>query len=170
MLHFGTEEPPERKLSVNGIASVLQYDDTTMVIAANGIYLYNTRQQRISSYIKLPETIPGVIAAMEKDGNGYLWISTTNGVLRLNPRNKIFIQFDRTDGIVNDYFILAASYVLPDGRIMFGADNQFVVFDPELVRINAPAPDVTITGFKLTNRSLLIDSLLKSDRIELGTR
>src|SRR6185369_2006609 len=116
----------------------------------------------------MPETIPGLIAAMEKDRNGYLWISTTNGILRLNPRNKICIHFDRTDGIVNDYFVLAASYVLPDGRIMFGADNQFVVFDPELVRINKPDPDVTITGFKLTNRSLLIDSLLKRDRIELG--
>ena len=168
MLHFGTEEPPERKLTWNGTASVFQYDDTTMVIAANGIYLYNTRLQRISSFVKMPETIPGVIAAVEKDKNGYLWISTTNGILRLNPRNKIFIHFDRTDGIVNDYFVLAASYVLPDGRIMFGADNQFVVFDPELVRINKPAPDVTITGFKLTNRSLLIDSLLKRDRIELG--
>ena len=168
MLHFGTEEPPERKLTWNGTAGALQYDDTTMIIAANGVYLYNTRQQRITSYVKLPETIPAIIAAMEKDKNGYVWISTTNGILRLNPRNKIFIQFDRTDGIVNDYFILAASYVLPDGRIMFGADNQFVVFDPEMVRINSPAPDVTITGFKLTNKSLLIDSLLKKDRVELG--
>jgi signal transduction histidine kinase/ligand-binding sensor domain-containing protein len=168
MMHFGTEEPPERKLSWNGSAGALQYDDTTVMIAANGIYVYNTRQERISSFIKIPETLPGMIAAMEKDRNGYLWVSTTNGILRLNPRNKIFVQFDRTDGIVNDYFILAASYVLPDGKIMFGADNQFVVFDPEQVRINKPAPDVTITGFKLTNKSLLIDSLLKSNRIELG--
>jgi hypothetical protein len=34
MLHFGTEEHPERKLTWNGTASVFQYDDTTMVIAA----------------------------------------------------------------------------------------------------------------------------------------
>jgi signal transduction histidine kinase len=51
---------------------------------------------------------------------------------------------------------------------MFGADNQFVVFDPQQVRINDRAPDVTITGFKLMNRPLLVDSLLKSNRIELA--
>jgi signal transduction histidine kinase/ligand-binding sensor domain-containing protein len=168
ILHFGTDEPRERKLTWNGVPAILQYDDSTMAIAANAIFLYNTRQQKIMNYIKLPEAIPATIASMEKDKNGYLWISTTNGIMRLNPKNRIFIQFDRSDGIVNDYFIIAASYVRSDGKLMFGADNQFVVFNPEQVKINAPAPDVIITGFKLKNRSLLVDSLLNRDRIELA--
>ncbi len=168
ILHFGMKEPPERKLLWDGAASVLQYDDTIMAIAANGIYLFNTRQQKIIKTINMPESIPGIIAAMEKDRNGYLWISTTNGIFRLNPKNNIFIHFDRIDGIANDLFVTAASYVLPDGKILFGADNQFVVFDPQQVRINEPAPDVTITDFKLMNESLLVDSLLKQNRIELS--
>lgn len=168
ILHFGSEEPPERKLTWNGVPSILEYDDSTIAIAANAIFLYNTRQEKIVKRFKLPENIPATIASMEKDSNGYLWISTTNGIMRLNPKNNIFIQFDRSDGIANDYFIIAASYVLPDGRIMFGADNQFVVFDPEQVQINTPAPDVTITGFKLKNQVLLVDSLLKRNRIELA--
>jgi two-component sensor histidine kinase len=168
ILHFGMKESPERKLLWNQVPSILQYDDTTIVIAANGIHLFNTRQQKIIKTIKMPESIPGLITAVEKDTSGYLWISTTNGIFRLNPRNKIFIHFDRGDGIANDLFIIAASYILPDGRIIFGADNQFVVFDPQQVKINYPAPDVAITGFKLMNESLLVDSLLKRDNIELS--
>jgi len=170
ILHFGTKEPQERKLLSDGAVSILQYDDTTMVIAANGIHLFNINQQKIVKTIHMPESIPGYISAIEKDKSGYLWISTSNGIFRLNPQNNIFIHFDRVDGIANDFFIVAASYVLSDGKIVFGTDNQFVVFDPQQVRINAPAPDVTITGFKLMNQSLPLDSLLKQNRIELAPK
>jgi signal transduction histidine kinase len=105
---------------------------------------------------------------MEKDKKGYLWVSMTSGIFRLNPKNEIFIHFDRVDGIANDHFIFAASYTLPDGRILFGADNQFVVFDPLRVQINNPAPSITITGINVMNRPLSVDSLMKRKRIDLG--
>jgi ligand-binding sensor domain-containing protein len=166
--HFGTNEPAERKILWNGVADALQYDDSTIVIAASGLYFFNTRQQKITKVITMPETLPANIVAMEKDKHGYLWVAMTEGIFRINPRNKIFIHFDRVDGIINDHFINAASYVLPDGRIIFGADNQFVVFDPLKVRINNTAPDVKITGFQLMNKPLLVDSLLQRKQIELS--
>ncbi|HET9823745.1 MAG TPA: two-component regulator propeller domain-containing protein, partial [Chitinophagaceae bacterium] len=167
IFHLGVDEPPARRLPVSQVPAISEYDDSTMVIACNGIYLFNTRQKKIVSVINIPEHIPGSIVAIEKDKNGYLWISTTNGIFRLNPKNKRFVHFDRSDGIANDLFITAASYTLPDGKILFGSDNQFVVFDPMQVRINNPAPDVAITGFKLTNRPLMVDSLTKVDLVEL---
>jgi signal transduction histidine kinase len=57
---------------------------------------------------------------------------------------------------------------MPDGRIIFGADNQMVMFDPSQVRINESSPDVTITGFQLMNKDLQVDSLLQAKRIELS--
>jgi ligand-binding sensor domain-containing protein len=168
VMHFGTKEPEERKLLWDGVTSVLQYDDTTMVIAANGLSIYNTVRKKITKTIPLPELVGGSIMAIERDHQGYLWMSTTSGLFRVNISNKIFIRFDRTDGIVNDRFITAASYVLPDGKMLFGADNQFVSFDPAEVQINDIAPGIKITGFKLANESLQVDSLLKKERIELS--
>jgi ligand-binding sensor domain-containing protein len=170
VMHFGTKENADRRLLWDGVASVLEYDDSTMVIAANGLYLYNTIQKKITKNIPLPESIPGSIAAMEKDKHGYLWVSLTSGIFRVNLKNQIIIHFDRIDGIANDHFTIAASYTLPDGKILFGADNQFVVFDPMEVHINQPAPDITITGFKLMNAPLLTDSLLKRNKVHLGSR
>src|SRR6185503_12052506 len=168
VLHFGTKEPAERKLSWDRVIATLQYDDTTMIIAANSLAIYNTRQKKITNTIQLPDLVAGSIMALERDRLGYLWMSTTSGIYRVNIRSKIFIQFDRADGIANDRFIVAASYVLPDGKILFGADNQFVSFDPEKVQINNASPDVRITGFKLANKPLQLDSLLKRKRITLG--
>ena len=166
--HFGTSEPEERKLNVDGVGAIFQYDDTTMVIGSNALHIYHIKLKKITSVINLPESVPGSIAAIEKDKNGYLWLSMTSGIFRINLRNRIFIHFDRLDGIVNDRFILAASCALPDGRLIFGADNQLVVFNPLEVRINDARPDVAITGFELMNRPLKVDSLLKRDRVELA--
>ena len=160
MMHFGSKEEPARRLLADGAMSVLQYDDTTIAIAASGIHLYSTRRRAIFKTIHMPEAFPSNIAAMERDRSGYIWISSTNGLFRLNPKNEIFVHFDRVSGMGNDLFVLAASYVLPDGKIIFGADNQFIVFDPGQVSINNQAPDVTITDFKLMNRALSVDSLL----------
>ncbi|HEY6503826.1 MAG TPA: two-component regulator propeller domain-containing protein, partial [Chitinophagaceae bacterium] len=168
VLHLGMKEPAERKLLSDGVIAVLEYDDSTMAIAANGLHLYNTKQQKITRTISLPESIPGNIASMEKDKLGYLWVSMTSGLFRVNPKNEIFIHFDRIDGIANDHFTAAASYSLPDGRMIFGADNQLVYFDPLKVHINDQAPEVSVTGFRLMNKPLLVDSLLKEKTIELG--
>ncbi|MBL7738918.1 MAG: hypothetical protein JNK14_06835 [Chitinophagaceae bacterium] len=170
IMHFSEKEPPERKLIWDAVASVLQYDDTTMIIAARGFSIYSIPQQRIVQTIGMPDLFGGNIQAIEKDKQGYLWVSSTSGIYRVNIRNKIFIRFDRVDGIVNDRFIVAASYVLPDGRILFGAENQLVSFHPDEVQINNFSPDVRITGFRLGNRPLLVDSLLHKDRIELAPK
>ena len=168
VLRLGTEEPVERKLARNGVNAILQYDDSTMVIAAGDLYFFNTKKGALTKKISMPESSTGNICAMEKDKSGYIWLSHSNGLYRINPRNEIFIHFDRIDGIANDHFVLASSYRLPSGRLIFGADNQMVIFDPLKVTINDPAPDIVITGFKLMNQPLLVDSLLKKDRIELS--
>lgn len=166
--HFGTREPTERNLPWDGIASTLQYDDTTIIIAANSLCIYSTNQRKITRTISLPEIFSGSISDIQKDKQGYLWVSSTSGIYRVNIHSKIFVRFDRADGIANDRFIIAASYVLPDGQILFGADNQFVAFDPAKVQINNMAPDIQITGFKLANKSLNVDSLVNMHSIELS--
>ena len=166
--HLGTDEPPERKIGRNQVNSVIQYDDSTIVFITNTIYFFNTKKEKIVKVISLPESTTGNIAAMESDLKGYIWISMTNGIYRVNPRNEIFIHFDRLDGIANDHFVAAASFRTPMGRIIFGADNQMVIFDPLKVTINDPAPDIVITGLRLMNEPLMVDSLLKKDRIELN--
>lgn len=166
--HLGTKEPAERRLLSDGVTSIIQYDDSVVVIAAKGLHMFNRNREKISKTIRMPESSTGNISAMEKDKNGYIWLSMTDGLFRVNPKNQIFIHFDRIDGIMNDHFIMSASYKLPGGRLIFGADNQLILFDPTRVVLNDPAPDVVITGFKLRNQPLLVDSLLSRERVELG--
>src|SRR5690606_15286328 len=107
VMHFGTYEPEERRLLTDHPVSLLQYDDTTMIIAASGLHIFHTKKKKITNTIRMPESIPNFISAMERDASGYLWLSTSSGIFRVNLQNRIFIHFDRIDGIGNDRFVLA---------------------------------------------------------------
>ncbi|MCR6720323.1 MAG: hypothetical protein NVV59_08500 [Chitinophagaceae bacterium] len=147
---------------------VMEYNDTTMIMSGGtSLHVFNRITKNIRT-IGNENTIAGAVMSVEKDNeSGYVWLSGTQGLYRANINNRIFVLFNRMDGISDDRFMLAASYKLPDGRMLFGADNQFTVFRPRDVKINNMAPPVTITGFKVFDKYLLVDSLMRLNRVEL---
>jgi ligand-binding sensor domain-containing protein/signal transduction histidine kinase len=165
-MHFGTQGEKEMKIADDAFSSVIEYNDSLMVLTTvNRIYIYNRLQKQVF-YVGQAEHISGYIAAVEKDKNGQLWISTTTGLFRINIRKAVFIRFDRHDGIENDNFTLAASAILPDGRLLFGSSEQFIVFNPDKVVINTSSPEVVITNFEVMNKPLLVDSLKQLGKAE----
>ncbi len=166
--HFGSKEPEGRKLPDDIVRGILQYNDSLVLLLSNGIHIYHNRQQRIIASVGSAEATFGPAVSIEKDRFGYVWLSGVSGIYRVNIFSRIFIGFSRVDGIANDYFIISSSLTLPDGRMLFGADNQFVAFDPSKVQINDMAPPVVLTGFSLMNKALLVDSLRQLNRVELA--
>ncbi|WP_207511280.1 sensor histidine kinase [Longitalea luteola] len=166
--HFTTDGPANQRLQHLDATAICIYSDTAIIIGAGGINVYNPQQQTIQP-IRIPSSLPNDVAAIEKDRNGYLWITQSTGLFRLSPNKKnIFIVFDRVDGIMNDQFVVGASTGLPDGRLLFGSKNQFIVFDPHKIDLVDSLPNVAIAGFKVHNQSLLVDSLLSLKLIELA--
>ncbi|MEO7923405.1 MAG: two-component regulator propeller domain-containing protein [Chitinophagaceae bacterium] len=169
VLHFHpSATQKELKISETGISSVMEYDDSTMVITTSRLIILYNRILKRSMILGTPETISGFIVSVERDKAGYLWVATTNGIYRVSTHKRIFIRFYRDDGIDNDHFILAASRALPDGRLSFGSSDQFIIFDPLKITINNTYVEVKLTGFNLMNRELSVDSLLQLKQVELS--
>lgn len=168
ILHFHDKATGELKLPDTGASGVLEYDDSTMIITTTTRIIKYNRKQKHSEFIGSAETLSGYIAGMEKDKNGYLWLTTTNGLYRIHLHKKIFINFNRTDGINNDHFNLSATLVMKDGRMLFGSTNHFIVFHPARIDIMSGFPDVRITDFKVMNKSLPVDSLTQLKIIKLA--
>lgn len=161
LLHFGIGETNELKLPEKGVSFVLPYNDTTIFITtATRLLKYNPEKKQ-SVVIGGRGIISGFITAVEKDKDGYLWISTTNALFRVGVKNGVFMKFDRNDGLENEHFIQSSSYTLPDGRILFGTTNNMVLFDPLAIKslIKGVAPNVQITHLLLENKSVNLDSL-----------
>ncbi len=118
-------------------------------------------------YISSADGLPAdAVVSIEKDRSGFVWLGLMNGLCRMNLQKKSFTFYDRSDGIGNDNFQLPASITLPDGRMLFGSSNDFVVFDPNQFMKAPSPPDVFITNFKLINKSLRLDSLMSLEKIE----
>lgn len=167
LLHFDPSAAGALHLPEAATSAVMEYDDSTMVITTSvQIILYNRYLKR-SLYIGTPETLSGLIASVQRDRSGHLWVSTTTGIYRVNPRSRVFIRFNRDDGIDNDHFTLSASLALPDGRLAFGSTDQFVIFDPAAIKTGKTPPQVSITGFVVMNKALQVDSLLRLRQVRL---
>lgn len=167
VLRFNSQSKGRSKQIGDAISCILKYDDSSLIISnTNNIFLYN-KYSGMMLTLGGPQIMYGNISTIEIDKQGYLWVATTNGIFRVNVHNRVFVKFDRADGILNDRFALSASLKLPDGRIAFGSGNQFIIFDPSRININGSTPPVHITDFKVMNKSLRVDSLLALDKIVL---
>ncbi len=168
LMHFHDKAKKEQRLIEEGVAAVLEYNDSLMVITTPTRVLIYNRNSRRTRILGSGETMSGFIASLQRDSIGNLWISTTAALYRANIKTRVFVRFNRDDGITNDFFVLSSSYKLSDGRLLFGSSGQFIVFNPSVVTISTARPNITITELRVMNRSLPVDSLLQLRQIELG--
>lgn len=166
--HFTTEGPPQQRLQNMHASSFCIFNDTTIFIGGGGLNIYNPVKQTIKK-IFTPPNMPNNVAAIQKDQSGNIWVTLSSGMFKLNPNFlRVFMLFDRIEGITNDHFINNASAILPNGRMVFGSSNHFIAFAPEKIIPSDSLPDVAISGFKILNKPVAVDSLLSLKRIELS--
>lgn len=156
-----------RQLQDDHITALLRYDDSTILVLSRRLDSYNTRTGRVTA-IPLPESLIPEMAAIQRDKNGQLWVTASNGLARIDPVKKTAKFFDRSSGIHNDNFEPGASRALEDGRLLFGSSNQFIVFNPVSITCEKTFPDVVITGFSIMDRPLSVDSLLACGTLRLS--
>ena len=167
LAHYTDKGVDGKQILDKGVGNVFEYDDTTMIFAAGGLNILNTKTNHFT-YITSSDGLPsGIINAVEKDDNGELWISFLIGLCRMDLHKRTFSSFDRSDGIVNDNFSLGSSLQLANGNLLFGTTSDFVVFNPRDFVMKTIPPDVQITEILLSNRSLQTDSLFQLNQVDL---
>lgn len=169
VLHLGNASAdPGCRLPDSGTSSVLEYNDSLVLISGlSSLQVFN-RNRKTLSRIKTEEAMAGYIADLALDRPGNVWVSTTSGLYRVNIQNSTLLKFGRRDGIDDENFVLASSHALPDGRMLFGASETFVVFDPAVFnKIENARPEAIITALQVNNRPVLLDSLEEAGALRL---
>jgi signal transduction histidine kinase/ligand-binding sensor domain-containing protein len=165
--HIDTKGPPGKRLLTDEAADAFQYNDSIMILVTGGLNILNTKTGRII-HITSAEGLPSdIVMSVQKDREGYVWLGLYNGLCKMSLEKMSFTYYDRNDGMLNDNFTLAAAYQLTDGRMLFGTSDDFVAFDPAVVKPNLRPAAVTITGFRILNKSVLVDSIMQLNRVEL---
>lgn len=95
-----------------------------------------------------------VVYGIESDAAGRLWLSTNNGLARLDPRQRSIRLFHEAHGLQAEEFNFNAHYRGRDGALYFGGNNGFNAFLPDVVAPDKPPPRVVLTSVAILNRML----------------
>jgi signal transduction histidine kinase/DNA-binding response OmpR family regulator len=118
------------------------------------------RQAIIKSFTAENGIPDSPIVGILGDHNGFLWLSTEDGVARFDPGSETTISFDVLDGLQGNKFSTGSHYEAHDGRMYFGGTNGLTAFFPDQVNIDARdrTPPIVLTNFLLANVPVSLQS------------
>jgi signal transduction histidine kinase/CheY-like chemotaxis protein/ligand-binding sensor domain-containing protein len=119
-----------------------------------GLYLFKPQQNSFSLFTKKGGLGSLFIKGITEGNQHNLWISTSSGLVKLNPDTKKAQQFNIYDGLQNMEFEANSYMKAKDGEMFFGGIRGFNSFYPDDIKINKFVPPVYITDFQLFNKSI----------------
>lgn len=119
-----------------------------------GLYRFDAATNLFSLFMteKVWRTV--FVKGIVEDNEGFLWVSSSNGVFRLDVASKSYRSFNTVDGLQGQEFEANASLRTRDGEIYFGGVNGFNSFYPNEIGQNEFIPPVYITEFTIENNAI----------------
>lgn len=121
----------------------------------SGLYLFDKQQDAFKLFTGKGVLGHEFIKGITEDEKGDLWVSTSNGLVRLNPVDKSVKQFNTGDGLQGMEFESNAFLKAKDGEMFFGGVNGLNTFYPKNIVENEFIPPVYITGFQIFNKEVV---------------
>lgn len=107
------------------------------------------------------------IAGILGDRQGNLWLSTNQGVSRLDPGappGQQFRNYGASDGLQGTSFLDGSFYQSPSGELFFGGVHGLNRFYPSQVRDNPYPPPVVLTSFTIFDKPARLDTAISEIR------
>jgi signal transduction histidine kinase len=95
------------------------------------------------------------IHAITQDNKGDIWISSNNGLSRLNPEIQSIRNYSKEDGLQGDQFYQQSFLKTREGELYFGGYSGLNSFFPDSLKDNDFIPPVYITDFQIFNKPVL---------------
>ena len=83
----------------------------------SGLGLYSPEKDGFISFTERDGLPNNVIAAMEEDNQGYLWISTFKGLSKLDLADTSFTNFNLGEGVYGNQFTIRSSTKTSGGEL-----------------------------------------------------
>jgi signal transduction histidine kinase/ligand-binding sensor domain-containing protein len=140
-------------------------NDALFIATSFGLMSIN-HSNNVATIYNVSNGLPdNTIYSIEKDKSGNLWLGTNQGLSRYSPQDGTFRNFNMTDGLQSMEFNAGASFYAQDGEMFFGGVNGVNAFFPDRMKINKITPGIFLTGIRVNDQSLNVDSLFPNHSI-----
>jgi signal transduction histidine kinase/ligand-binding sensor domain-containing protein len=123
--------------------------------ASTGIFFCKPDGTIVKHYTMDQGLVDDHIRGITEDAHGNFWISTNNGISRLNWQTGTFTSYNMADGLQGPQFNHESVYRSSKGEIFFGGSNGFNSFYPDSLKENKVVPKVYITEFQIFNKTVI---------------
>ncbi|WP_158233323.1 two-component regulator propeller domain-containing protein [Reichenbachiella sp. 5M10] len=160
---FSNDPNNPNSLSENAVSNILLTEEGDLWVGTEnrGINLFIPSSGGFQIFDKESGLPSNAIKSMELDQEGNLWISSGSGLSKtsLNEKgqksNIKISSYDKGDGLQGNFFNMGASITTSWGEMFFGGSDGFNRFYPEQIKKNPIIPEVTLTDFKVFNKSVV---------------
>ncbi len=164
------DENDPLSISSNTIKKVIRYNDDTLLLATTmGINIFDEKKKTFHNISTKDGLAGNLVETIVLDDNKNLLAACDGGFCKLNMHSFSVTRYGIADGITDNVFI-NASLRLKDGKFLISTESGFIAFNPDKLT-DAPPPDPLITGFKIFDKAIKIDSMLEaSEPVTLSYR
>lgn len=165
-------------ISSNYIYSIYEDNKGFLWLGTNGGGLdkYNPDMGSTEHFTTKEGIAGNEVFSILQDQNDNIWITTENGLCKINPTSKKTQSFDGNKGIQNNHFYPTASLKSVDGELYFGGSNGLIRFQPNYIDTNPIAPITKITQLLIhnkkitpnTNNDILKNIISKTESLQLN--
>ena len=151
------------KYNIENLMTVLEDSYGTLWLGSYGGSLtsFDRKTEKFKRYSFSEGLTSGVVYGILEDDNKNLWISSDNGIFKLNLNTKKITRYDIQDGVQSLEFSGGAYLKDKNGTLYFGGINGYNFFDPRNIKTNSYIPPIVITSVKVFNENI------KGDRKEI---
>lgn len=118
-----------------------------------GIIRYD-RSTGIAVQIMMNDGLPSNnILSIIEDEEGYIWLSTLNGIAKVSPETLVIENFNESNGVVGMQFT-GGVFKDKEGKIHLASTEGLNIFQPTEMEHNDTSSRVVLTDFKIFNKSV----------------
>lgn len=147
-------------VSLNDINAICEDSRHNVWIATEGggVCKLDAARKTITRYTTSKGLPTNFTFKVVEDNNGKIWITTSKGLVQLDPTTNNMILYTQAQGLLYDQFNYNSGFKDATGKLHFGSIKGMISFRPEEFTANQYVPPVYITGFQVHNNELPIDS------------
>jgi signal transduction histidine kinase/ligand-binding sensor domain-containing protein/DNA-binding response OmpR family regulator len=131
-----------------------EFDGKLYIGTNDGLKCYDPKTRKMHTLGVESGLADNGIASIEQDKQGLLWISTDHGLCCMDPKTNKTKNYFVDNGLQSNEFSDGASWITPNGQIVFGGLGGITWFRPADIQEREWKAEVKLTGFTVNGESV----------------
>lgn len=125
-----------------------------LATAFHGLVRFEFETGKFEIFDKEDGLVDNSLYAALPDPNGFLWLSSNNGVMRFNTTDYSVVSYDVSDGLQDNEFNIYGEHASFDGEFFLGGIKGLNRFYPDAITQSDFAPTTIFTSLRINNKEV----------------